>query len=86
MHNCAVIYKQDKYEFTHSGGVSWKHAKNQTKDQLLWSRDFQPRNDGFIHVCGHTPTKSGEVEEINDMLLCDVGVVFRKIEFPLIKL
>lgn len=86
MHNCAVIYKQDKYEFTHSGGVSWNHAKNQTKDQLLWSRDFQPRKDGLIHVCGHTPTKSGEVEEINDMLLCDVGVVFREIEFPLIKL
>lgn len=86
MHNCAVIYKQDKYEFTHSGGVSWNHAKNQTKDQLLWSRDFQPRKDGLIHVCGHTPTKSGEVEEKNDMLLCDVGVVFRDIEFPLIKI
>lgn len=86
MHNCAVIYKQDKYEFTHSGGVSWNHAKNQTKEQLLWSRDFQPRKDGIIHVCGHTPTKSGEVEEKNDMLLCDVGVVFRDIEFPLIKI
>ncbi|WRW34297.1 serine/threonine protein phosphatase [Staphylococcus phage CF7] len=86
MHNCAIIYKQDKYEFTHSGGISWKQAKNQTKDQLLWSRDFQPRNDGFIHVCGHTPTISGEVEEHNDMLLCDVGAVFRDIDLPLIKL
>ncbi|BDA81601.1 serine/threonine protein phosphatase [Staphylococcus phage vB_SsapH-Golestan-100] len=86
MVNCRKYYKEGKYIFSHSGGVSWKPIEEQTVDQLLWSRDFQPRKDGLIHVCGHTPTKSGEVEEINDMLLCDVGVVFREIEFPLIKL
>lgn len=86
MANCQKLYVKDGYVFTHSGGVSWKPIIEQTLDQLLWSRDFQPRNDGFIHVCGHTPTISGEVEEHNDMLLCDVGAVFRDIDLPFIKL
>ena len=86
MANCQELYVKDGYVFTHSGGVSWKPIIEQTLDQLLWSRDFQPRKDGFIHVCGHTPTISGEVEEHNDMLLCDVGAVFRDIDLPLIKL
>ncbi|XWX32187.1 NinI-like serine-threonine phosphatase [Staphylococcus phage PG-2021_8] len=86
MVNCRKYYKEGKYIFSHSGGVSWKPIEEQTIDQLIWSRDFQPRKDGFIHVCGHTPTSSGEVEEHNDMLLCDVGAVFRDVELPLIKL
>ncbi|AAX92344.1 serine/threonine protein phosphatase [Staphylococcus phage Twort] len=86
MTNCRRYYKKDKYIFTHSGGVSWKPVEGQTVDQLMWSRDFQPRKDGFIHVCGHTPTSSGQVEKHNDMLLCDVGAVFRDIELPFIKL
>lgn len=86
MVNCKNYYKKGKYIFTHSGGVSWKPVEKQTVDQLIWSRDFQPRKDGFIHVCGHTPTSSGKVEEHNDMLLCDVGAVFRDIELPFVKL
>ncbi|AAX92133.1 metallophosphoesterase [Staphylococcus aureus] len=86
MVNCRKYYKEDKYIFSHSGGVSWKPVEEQTIDQLIWSRDFQPRKDGFTYVCGHTPTDSGEVEINGDMLMCDVGAVFRNIDFPFIKL
>lgn len=86
MVNCQNYHKEGKYIFSHSGGIHWKPIEEQTLDQLLWSRDFQKRKDGFVHVCGHTPTISGEVEEHNYMLLCDVGAVFRKIELPFIKL
>lgn len=86
MVNCKTYHVENGYIFTHSGGVSWKPFNNQTTEQLLWSRDFQPRKDGLIHVCGHTPTISGEVERHNDMLLCDVGAVFRDIDLPFIKL
>lgn len=60
--------------------------RKQTVNELLWSRDFAERNDGYIHVCGHTPTITGTVEEHNDVLLCDVGAVYRDIELPLIEL
>lgn len=86
MVNCQNYHKEGNYIFTHSGGVHWKPINEQTLDQLLWSRDFQKRKDGFTHVCGHTPTISGEVEEHNDMLLCDVGAVFKDIDLPFIKL
>lgn len=86
MVNCRKYYKEDKYIFSHSGGVSWKPVEEQTIDQLIWSRDFQSRKDGFTYVCGHTPTDSGKVEINGDMLMCDVGAVFRNIDFPFIKL
>lgn len=79
-------YIHENYVFSHSGGVGDIPIEEQSLEQLLWSRDFRPRNDGYIHVCGHTPTISGEVEEHNEMLLCDVGAVFRDIELPFIKL
>lgn len=86
MVNCRRYYKEGKYIFTHSGGVSYKTVEEQSLDELLWSRDFKPRNDDYIYVCGHTPTDSGEVEKNGSMLMCDVGAVFRDIEIPLIKL
>ncbi|WWT40450.1 serine/threonine protein phosphatase [Staphylococcus phage PT94] len=86
MVNCKKYYKEGKYIFSHSGGVSWKPIEEQTIDQLLWSRDFRPRKDGLIHVCGHTPTSSGQVENHNNMLLCDVGAIFKDIDLPFIKL
>ncbi|MDK1672826.1 fructose-bisphosphatase class III [Staphylococcus saprophyticus] len=86
MTNCKLIHRENNYIFTHSGGVSYKEATLQNKSELLWSRDFQPRNDGYIHVCGHTPTISGKVERHNDMMLCDVGAVCRNIDLPYIKL
>lgn len=86
MANCRKYYKEGKYIFTHSGGVSYKPVEEQTLNELIWSRDFKPRNDDYIYVCGHTPTDSGEVEKNGSMLMCDVGAVFRDIEIPLIKL
>lgn len=86
MENCQNYHKEGKYIFSHSGGVHWKPINEQTLDQILWSRDFQKRKDGLTHACGHTPTISGEVEEHNGMLLCDVGAVFRDIDLPVIKL
>lgn len=86
MVNCRKYYKEGKYIFSHSGGVSYKPVEEQTVNELIWSRDFKPRNDDYIYVCGHTPTGSGEVEKNGSMLMCDVGAVFRDIEIPLIKL
>lgn len=86
MVNCRKYYKEGKYIFSHSGGVSYKPVEEQTVNELIWSRDFKPRNDDYIYVCGHTPTGSGEVEKNGSMLMCDVGVVFRDIEIPFIKL
>lgn len=84
--NLYYQHKEGKYIFSHSGGVSWKPIEEQTIDQLLWSKDFRPRKDGLIHVCGHTPTSSGQVENHNNMLLCDVGAIFKDIDLPFIKL
>lgn len=84
--NCRKYYKEDKYIFSHSGGVSYKPIEEQSLDELLWSRDFKPRNDDYTYVCGHTPTSSREVEENGSMLMCDVGAVFGHTELPLIKL
>lgn len=86
MVNCRKYYKEGKYIFSHSGGVSYKPIEEQSLDELLWSRDFKPRNDGYIYVCGHTPTSSRDVEENGSMLMCDVGAVFGHTELPLIKL
>ena len=86
MVNCRKYYKESKYIFSHSGGVSYKPIEKQTTKSLIWSRDFKPRNDDYIYVCGHTPTGSGEVEKNGSMLMCDVGAVFRDTEIPLIKL
>ena len=86
MVNCRKYYKEGKYIFSHSGGVSYKPVEEQTVNELIWTRDFKPRNDDYIYVCGHTPTGSGEVEKNGSMLMCDVGAVFRDIEIPLIKL
>lgn len=86
MVNCRKYYKEGKYIFSHSGGVSYKPIEEQSLDELLWSRDFKPRNDDYIYVCGHTPTSSRKVEENGSMLMCDVGVVFGHTEIPLIKL
>lgn len=86
MVNCRKYYKEGNYIFSHSGGVSYKPVEEQSVDDLIWARDFKPRNDDYIYVCGHTPTDSGDVEKNGSMLMCDVGVVFRDIEFPLIKL
>lgn len=86
MVNCRKYYKEGKYIFSHSGGVSYKPIEEQSIDDLLWSRDFKPRNDEYVYVCGHTPTSSGKVEKNDSMLMCDVGAVFRKIELPFIKL
>lgn len=77
---------QDKYKFSHSGGYSYKPEENQTLTELMWGRDFNPRNDGYIHVFGHTPTSSGTVEKVNDLIMCDIGAVFRDLEFPIIRL
>ncbi|QQV88436.1 serine/threonine protein phosphatase [Staphylococcus phage ZCSS1] len=84
--NCRKYYKEGKYIFSHSGGVSYKPIEEQSLDELLWSRDFKPRNDDYIYVCGHTPTSSREVEENGSMLMCDVGAVFGVSELPLIRL
>ncbi|ANT44710.1 NinI-like serine-threonine phosphatase [Staphylococcus phage vB_SscM-1] len=86
MANCRKYYKEGKYIFTHSGGVSYKPVEEQSLGELLWSRDFKPRNDDYIYVCGHTPTSSREVEENGSMLMCDVGAVFGVSELPLIRL
>src|SRR5699024_9491088 len=86
MCNSKLYHQEGKYIFTHSGGVHYKDVRKQTVNELLWSRDFAERNDGHIHVCGHTPTITGTVEKHNDMLLCDVGAVYRDIELPLIEL
>ena len=86
MCNSKLYHREGKYIFTHSGGVHYKDVSKQTVNELLWSRDFAERNDGHIHVCGHTPTITGTVEEHNDVLLCDVGAVYRDIELPLIEL
>lgn len=86
MVNCRKYYKEGKYIFSHSGGVSYKPIEEQSLDELLWSRDFKPRNDDYTYVCGHTPTSSREVEENGSMLMCDVGAVFGSNEIPLIKL
>ncbi|WBF82108.1 serine/threonine protein phosphatase [Mammaliicoccus virus vB_MscM-PMS2] len=86
MANCRKYYKEGKYIFTHSGGVSYKPIEEQTINELIWSRDFKPRNDDYIYVCGHTPTSSREVEENGSMLMCDVGAVFGHTDIPLIKL
>ena len=84
--NCRKYYKEGKYIFSHSGGVSYKPVEEQSLGELLWSRDFKPRNDDYTYVCGHTPTSSREVEENGSMLMCDVGAVFGSNEIPLIKL
>lgn len=84
--NCRKYYKEGKYIFSHSGGVSYKPVEEQTVNELIWTRDFKPRKDDYVYVCGHTPTGSGEVEKNGSMLMCDVGAVFRDIEIPLIKL
>lgn len=86
MVNCRKYYKEGKYIFSHSGGVSYKPVEEQTVNELIWSRDFKPRNDDYIYVCGHTPTNSREVEQIGNILMCDVGAVFGVSELPLIKL
>lgn len=86
MVNCRRYYKEGKYIFSHSGGVSYKTVEEQSLDELLWSRDFKTRNDDYIYVCGHTPTNSREVEQIGNILMCDVGAVFGVSELPLIKL
>lgn len=86
MVNCRKYYKESKYIFSHSGGVSYKPVEKQTVNELIWSRDFKPRNDDYIYVCGHTPTNSREVEQIGNILMCDVGVVFGVSEIPLIRL
>uniref|UniRef100_A0AB39C7X5 Serine/threonine protein phosphatase n=1 Tax=Staphylococcus phage UHP46 TaxID=3234966 RepID=A0AB39C7X5_9CAUD len=86
MANCRKYYKEGKYIFTHSGGVSYKPVEEQSLGELLWSRDFKPRNDDYIYVCGHTPTSSREVERIGNILMCDVGAVFGVSELPLIRL
>ena len=86
MVNCRKYYKESKYIFSHSGGVSYKPVEKQTVNELIWSRDFKPRKDDYIYVCGHTPTNSREVEQIGNILMCDVGAVFGVSEIPLIRL
>ena len=86
MVNCRKYYKEGKYIFSHSGGVSYKPVEEQTVNELIWSRDFKTRNDDYIYVCGHTPTNSREVEQIGNILMCDVGAVFGVSELPLIRL
>ena len=86
MVNCRKYYKEGKYIFSHSGGVSYKPVEEQTVSELIWSRDFKTRNDDYIYVCGHTPTNSREVEQIGNILMCDVGAVFGVSELPLIRL
>ncbi|QYC50935.1 serine/threonine protein phosphatase [Mammaliicoccus phage vB_MscM-PMS3] len=86
MANCRKYYKEGKYIFSHSGGVSYKPIEEQTINELIWSRDFKPRNDDYIYVCGHTPTSSREVEKNGSMLMCDVGAAFGHTDIPLIKL
>lgn len=86
MVNCRKYYKEGKYIFSHSGGVSYKPVEEQTVNELIWSRDFKPRNDDYVYVCGHTPTNSREVEQVGNILMCDVGAVFGVNEIPLIKL
>ncbi|XWX29860.1 NinI-like serine-threonine phosphatase [Staphylococcus phage PG-2021_40] len=86
MANCRKYYKEGKYIFSHSGGVSYKPIEEQTINELIWTRDFKPRNDDYTYVCGHTPTSSREVEQIGNILMCDVGAVFGVSELPLIKL
>ncbi|QSJ04098.1 serine/threonine protein phosphatase [Staphylococcus phage vB-SscS-F1] len=86
MANCRKYYKEGKYIFTHSGGVSYKPVEEQSLNQLLWSRDFKPRNDDYVYVCGHTPTNSREVERVGNILMCDVGAAFGITELPFVKL
>lgn len=86
MANCRKYYKEGKYIFTHSGGVSYKPVEEQSLDELLWSRDFKPRNDDYVYVCGHTPTNSREVERVGNILMCDVGASFGITELPFVKL
>lgn len=86
MANCRKYYKEGKYIFTHSGGVSYKPVEEQSLDELLWSRDFKPRNDDYVYVCGHTPTNSREVERVGNILMCDVGAAFGITELPFVKL
>lgn len=86
MVNCRKYYKEGKYIFSHSGGVSYKPVEEQTVNELIWSRDFKTRNDDYIYVCGHTPTNSREVEQIGNILMCDVRAVFGVSELPLIRL
>ena len=86
MVNCRKYYKEGKYIFSHSGGVSYKPVEEQTVNELIWTRDFKPRKDDYVYVCGHTPTNSREVEQVGNILMCDVGAVFGVNEIPLIKL
>lgn len=56
--------------------------------QAQWARTkYDKINKGVISgidfvLCGHTPTKSGEIEQLGNQLFCDLGSFFRdKISF-----
>lgn len=86
MKNSKYFHKEGKYIFSHSGGRSDIKISEHDAEDWISSRDFKRRKNDYKYICGHTPTKSGEVEEINNILMCDVGATFKNIELPLIVL
>lgn len=82
--NTMLYYDDGLQVYSHSGGVSHIPISEQTKDQILWSRDFKERNDDRMYVVGHTPNESGKIETVGKIIKCDVGAVFNDLPLPLI--